>query len=165
MSLVTRPPAHGDAVAREHPRPSGLAGWSLGAVLVVLIAAGVALGVLREPVLLDPQTPEGTVQSYVQAVLDGEWNDARTHLADDLEAECTAIDFRRSWVPGSLTATLDEVRVDGDEAEVVIRLRTAAEPDPFGGRYENTEIFDLIREDTTWRLTGQPWPVYDCGGW
>jgi hypothetical protein len=132
---------------------------------VVLVAAGVALGVLREPVLLDPQTPEGTVQAYVQAVLDGEWNDARSHLADDLEAECTAIDFRRSWVPDSLTATLDDVRVDGDEAEVVVRLRTAAEPDPFGGRYESTETFDLIREGTTWRLTGQPWPVYDCGWW
>jgi hypothetical protein len=165
MSLTTRPPDHGGQPPSERPRPRRLVGWSLGAALVVLIAAGVALGVLREPVLLDPQTPEGTVQAYVQAVLDGEWNDARSHLAEDLEAECTAIDFRRSWVPDSLTATLDDVRVDGDGAEVVIRLRTAAEPDPFGGRYEATETFDLIREGTTWRLTGQPWPVYDCGWW
>jgi hypothetical protein len=101
----------------------------------------------------------------VQAVLDGEWNGARSHLTDDLGAECTAISFRHAWVPDSLTATLDDVRIDADEAEVVVRLRTAAEPDPFGGRYETTETFDLLREDTTWRITGQPWPVYDCGWW
>ena len=165
MSVTTRPPDHGGQPPRERPRSSRLVGWSLGAALVVLIAAGVAVGVLREPVLLDPQTPEGTVQAYVQAVLDGEWNEARSHLTDDLEAECTAIDFRHSWIPDSLTATLDDVRLDGDEAEVIVRLRTAAEPDPFGGGYETSETFDLIREDTTWRVTGQPWPVYDCRGW
>ncbi len=138
MSVTTRPPDHGGQPPRERPRSSRLVGWGLGAALVVLIAAG---------------------------VLDSEWNDARSHLAGDLEAECTAIDFRRSWVPDSLTAMLDDVRVDSDAAEVVVRLRTAAEPDPFGGRYESTETFDLIREGTTWRLTGQPWPVYDCGWW
>ena len=165
MSVTTRPSDHGGQPPRERPRSTRLIGWSLAAALVVLVAAGVVVGVLRDPVLLDPQTPEGTVQAYVQAVLDGDWNDARAHLADDLEAECTAVDFRRAWIPDSLTATLDDVRVDGDEAEVVVRLRTAAEPTPFGERYEATETFDLIREDTTWRLTGQPWPVYDCGWW
>ena len=165
MSVTTRPLDPGAQPPRERPRSSRLVGWSLGAALVVLIAAGVVVGVLREPVLLDPQTPEGTVQAYVQAVLDGEWNEARSHLTDDLEAECTAIDFRRSWVPDSLTATLADVRVDSDEAEVAVRLRTAAEPGPFGGRYETTETFDLIREGTTWRITGQPWPVHDCGWW
>lgn len=165
MSVTMRPPDHGGPPSRERPRPPRLARWSLAAALLVLIAAGVAVGVLRDPVLLNPQTPEGTVQVYVQAVLDGEWTEARSHLAGDLEAECTALDFRRSWVPDSLTVTLDDVRVDGDEAEVVVRLRTVAQPDPFGGQYETTETFDLTRENATWQLIGQPWPVYDCRGW
>ncbi len=165
MSLATRPPDHRPRPPREGSRASRLVGWSLGGALVVLIGAGVAVGLLREPVLLDPHTPEGTVQAYVQAVLDDEWSEARSHLAGDLEAECTAIDFRHAWIPDSLTVTLDDVRVDGDEAEVVVRLRTAAEPDPFGGGYETSETFDLIREDSVWRFTGQPWPVYDCRGW
>ena len=165
MRVTTRPPDHDGRSPHERPRSKRLVGWSLGAALVVLIAAGVAVGVMREPVLLDPHTPEGTVQAYVQAILDGEWNEARSHLTDDLEAECSISDFRRSWLPGSLAATLDDVRLHGDEAEVVVRMRTAAEPEPFGGRYETTEVFDLIREGPTWRVTGQPWPVYDCGGW
>ena len=162
---VTRPLDSSAQGPHERPRSSRLVGWILGAALVVLVAAGAAMGILRDPLLLDPQTPEGTVQAYVQAVLDGEWSDARSHLTEDLGAECTAINFRHSWVPDSLTATLDDVRIDDDEAEVLVRLRTPAEPDPFGGRYETTETFDLLREGTTWRITGQPWPVYDCGWW
>jgi hypothetical protein len=165
MNVTTRPPDHGGQPPRERPRPPRLARWSLAVALMVVIVAGVAVGVLREPVLLDPHTPEGTVQAFMRAVLDGDWNAARSHITDELKAECTAIDFRHSWIPDSLTATLDDVRIDGDEAEVVIRLRTAAGPGPFGGGYEATETFDLLREDTAWRVTGQPWPVYDCRGW
>jgi hypothetical protein len=165
MSVTTRHLDPGAQAPRERPRSGRLVGWVLAAALVVLVAAAVAVGVLREPILLDPQTPEGTVQAYVQAVLDGEWHEARSHLTDDLEAECTATHFRHSWVPDSLTATLDDVRLDDDEAEVLVRLRTTAEPTPFDGPYETTETFDLIREDTSWRITGQPWPVYDCGWW
>jgi hypothetical protein len=165
MSMTTRPFDHDAQPPHRHLHAPRLSRWILAAALVVLVTAAVAVGVLREPALLDPQSPEGTVQAYVQAVLDGDWAEARSHLGDDLDADCSAIDFRQAWVPDGLTATLDDVKVDGDEAEVAIRLRTAAEPDPFGGGYATTETFDLTREGSTWLVIGQPWPVYDCRGW
>ncbi|TDI55747.1 MAG: hypothetical protein E2O96_04660, partial [Acidobacteria bacterium] len=48
--------------------------WPLGIGLTVVALAIVAL--VREPVQLDPSTPEGTVQEYLQAISDEDYNKA-----------------------------------------------------------------------------------------
>ena len=162
MGVTTRPTARDGRAPRQ---PSRLVGWGLVLALVALVVAGVAAGVLRQPAVLDPASPDGTVQAYVQAVLDGDWDRARSHVDDGLAARCTVLDFRHSWVPDGLTAVLADVRLDDDCAEVEVRLRTTAQPGLFDTGYRTTETFDLVRTGTTWHITGQPWPVYDCRGW
>jgi hypothetical protein len=36
--------------------------------------------------------------------------------------------------------------------------------DPFGGSYSETQTFRLVKEDSGWKITGIPWPTYECGG-
>jgi hypothetical protein len=142
--------------------------WVLIGVAVAALVIGAVAGALREPAELPADSPEGVVQAYLQAVLDGDVTAARGYLAATTAERCTAGDYRQAWVPESLTATLDEVTVaDGggsDEAEVDVRLRTVAGPEPFGGGdFSSLETFVLMREDGTWQVTGEPWPVFSCG--
>lgn len=134
-------------------------------LLVGVVAIGIVLGVVREPTTFAVGTPEGTVQAYAQAVLDGRWVDARALLASDLQPRCGIADLRNAWVEQPVTLHLEDVRVADDRAEVEIRLRHVAMPDPLGMDRTSVELFDLVREAGAWRITGEPWPVYACRGW
>lgn len=147
---------------------SGPVGWVVLAALAFLVVAGVVLGALRGPASYDLDTPEGTVQAYVQAVLDGRWVDARDLLAGELRPRCGIADLRGAWVQPPLTVHLDDVEVTGDLAEVRVRLRALATPAPLDVvevDRGSIEVFDLTRASGQWRLTGEPWPIYDCRGW
>jgi hypothetical protein len=137
--------------------------WALVALVVTVVVVGAVAGTLRAPTPLDEQSPEGVVQAYLQAVLDGDHLAAVAFFSDDTARDCQASDFRNAWVPESLTATLDAVHVRGDDATVRVRLRTVAGPGPFGGDgYSSLETLTLAREDAQWRITGAPWPLLDC---
>lgn len=149
---------------RRSPWPqSRVALWSLavlaGAVLVIAAVAGT----LREPVELDPGTPEGVVQAYLEAVIAGDHDAAAAHLSADDAERCDASRFRGAYVSDSMTATLDDVQVRGERAEVRVQLREPSAPPPFGSPgMRSSESFELVAEAGTWRLTGQPWPVHWC---
>lgn len=154
---------------RRQPRdPTGiprtrLVGWLLAAGLLVVLGVGIYAAVVRAPATLDPGTPEGVVQSYLQAVFDEDYSQAREYLAPALARRCTVADFRDSWVPPSMAASLDGTREVDDGVEVDVRLRQVQGPDPLGGGgYEQTETFELIDVDGLWRITGRPWPVDVC---
>lgn len=141
----------------------------IGLVVLVLLAAvvtvGVVLGVVRGPSSVDPGTPEAAVQAYAQAVLDGRWVEARALLASDLQPRCGIADLRNAWVEQPVTLHLEDVRVTDDHAEVEVRLRHVAMPDPFGVERASIEVFELTYEAGAWRITGEPWPVYACRWW
>lgn len=135
----------------------------VGALLAVVMAVGIFAGLQRTPEHLDADTPEGIVQGYLQAVLDGDWRAAEGFLTEGLAERCTLADLTRSFVPGGMTATLDDTEVDGDLAVVRVRLLEPATPDVLGGGAEGaTEAFELQIEQDGWRITGEPWPVYAC---
>lgn len=58
--------------AGRGPSQARVAAWLVAGALAATMLIGVAAGVLRTPVALDPASPEVTVQANVQAVLDGE---------------------------------------------------------------------------------------------
>lgn len=146
----------------DHP-PRPLV-WILAGVVAAGLIVAAVLGALRDPAPLDPGTPEGVVQVYLQAVLDGDVTTARNLLSQDLAENCSVQDLRDSWVPEGVTASLGDVRHLRDEVEVEVRLRTVAGPPPFGaGGQETTEFFTLIEVAGEWRIDGATWPVHDCG--
>ena len=136
--------------------------WVLGALVAVAVVVGAVVGGLRGPAALDRDSPEGAVQGYLDAVLDRDYAEAVAYLSEQTAERCPASAFRETWVPDDLAAHLEGVQVEGDRAEVRVRLRAAADPPPFDAGFESTEAFTLVEEDGVWRLTGEPWPLYSC---
>lgn len=137
--------------------------WVLAALVAVALVVGALVGVLRPPVSLAPGSPESVVQAYLQAVIDGEYEDAVGYLSTGAAGRCPASMFRDAWIPPSLTAELDDVRPGARQADVQVRLRSAADPPPFGdGGFNSIERFTLVREGGDWRISGDPWPVFAC---
>jgi hypothetical protein len=138
--------------------------WILGGIVLLGLVVAIVLGTLRQPAPLGTDTPEGVVQAYVQYLLDSDVPAARELLSDEVADACSTVLFRQAWIPDALTVTLDEVKVTGDEGLVEVRMRTAEGPPPFGaGGYTQVEVFELERQDGDWRISAEPWPVYECG--
>jgi hypothetical protein len=138
-------------------------------VLLVIATAAVVVSVVVAVAAPGPRppasSPEGVVARYLQAVIDRD-ADAATFLSAGTAGRCDTALLRDAWIPPSLTATLDDVEVRGDEAEVVVRLRSVPAPPPFGGGgFSSIERFTLVRASAgaAWRIEGDPWPVYACG--
>ncbi|MGH2720170.1 MAG: hypothetical protein ACRDJO_01030 [Actinomycetota bacterium] len=138
-------------------------------VLLLLAAAAVVVSVVVAVAApgprLDASSPESVVARYLQAVIDRD-SDAATYLSAGTAERCATTLLRDAWIPPSLTATLDDVEVRGNEAEVVVRLRSVPAPPPFGGGFSSIERFTVVRASAgdPWRIAGDPWPVYACGG-
>lgn len=134
----------------------------LGVVAVLaIVAAVVASG--RSVPTYDAGTPEGTVQGYLQAVFDGDDQSAASYLSTT--SGCDVDDFREAYVGESARVVLRDSRIDGDEAAVEVEIVFSDAGGPFDTyEWSEDQSFDLVREDDSWRLIGQPWPLYYCQG-
>jgi len=139
-------------------RPSRVLAIVVALVVLVIVLVGV-LAANRSVSDHDLTTPEGVVQAYVAAVVDGDHDEAAGLLAED--NPCDAGDLDGSYVPELDRVVLLDAEVDGDRASVDIETVTAE--GPFGA-FDFTErhTFRLERSGTDWRITGRPWPLYEC---
>lgn len=138
--------------------------WVLGGLVAVVLVAGAVAGALRGPARLDPDSPEGAVQGYLEAVLDEDYELAAGYFSQDLARECSASDFRDAFVDESLTVTLDDVRLGDGRADVRVRFRAMAGDAPLGAPdYSYEENFTVVDEGGAWRLHEEPWPIHFCG--
>lgn len=138
-----------------------LIGIGIAVGLAVLIALALSGRGLQR---YDPDSPEAAAQAYIQALFDEDFDEARRYLSDDLQSRCRGVDLRLSGLED--TATFDEVRGDGDHAEIELRLSDSAVfPGEFPFRdYDwstDTEL-ELERIDGVWRITRAAWPVFRC---
>jgi hypothetical protein len=137
-------------VAEERKLP----GWLLpvaGALVVVLL---VVAGLLRDTPDLDPSTPEGVVQDYLEAVFAGDQEAA----AEFTEGECDP-----NLGPGvpvdGVSASLVSVE-GGDSQKTVIVKLSEPSSDPIGGLIEWEEWFNLVNHDGDWVIQQPVWPYY-----
>ena len=133
--------------------------------IVIAAIATVALIVvfsLKEPVAqLDKDTPEGTVQQYLTSVTDRDFNEAMTFLSS--KTKCTVEDFDRAYIQDSLRIGLSDTTSTENSATVKVKVEYP-NGDPFGGTYGDTQTFRLTKDGSEWKITGIPWPTYECGG-
>lgn len=127
------------------------------AVLVVLLAVVAALVSRgRDYPTLDANTPDGVVQLYVSALFDDdvatavEFVDPALGCSDPLP-EIYLSDIARVAVLKSTTS--------GDTASVELRIEEGSGLD---GTWSHREDFSLRRDQGTWLITGDPWPIYSC---
>lgn len=150
--------------------------WIWPAVMVLGVAALVAIALVRDPVELDPDTPEGTVQEYLQAISDERYEKAFELLDPEPFEGCTAAHIARHSPSEPFSATLGTSGPSGfeparpvpevpgnplpdDVAWVDVTLRFGG-GGPFGGGWESWEQFALVERDGFWWITGEPWPYF-----
>lgn len=136
--------------------------WLLPAGIGLLVVVLVAVALVREPVQLDRSTPEGTVQEYLQAIGDKDYDRALEILHPDEFEGCVAADIARSAPNDPFTASLEDAESErGDDNEVVVSVRMRfGTGGMFGSSWENWETFTLRSENGVWHITGQPWPHF-----
>jgi hypothetical protein len=149
-------PAGRDVPARG---PNRVLVLVVAAVAVIAAVAGV-LAANRAGPAYDPSTPEGTVQAYLKAVIDGDHDRAAGFLAAG--SRCSVTDLDTTILPDGVRVTLREVQVTGDTARVEVDVAL-----PSGDLFGGSETFEkhtvrLARSSGTWLLTGEPWPMVGC---
>lgn len=134
---------------------------ALGAIVVLAVVAAI-ISAGRPAARFEPGTPEATVQSYVEAALDGRADEAARWL--DPAGDCGAQDLDRAGAYG-MTATrvvLVDSTVSGETATVQVAL-VLGSGGPFdSSEYREEHTYRLTRSGGTWLLTGIPWPLYEC---
>ena len=134
-----------------------LPAWVLPGLGVLAVIALVAAGLIRETPDLDPSTPEGTVQAYLEAVFAGDTEAASRYT----EGECDPNVGGGSPTQG-VSASLVNVEGDDQFSTVIVQLSQTSE-DPFVGLSEWQEWFNLINRDGVWLIQEPAWPYYaDC---
>lgn len=124
---------------------------------LAVIAAVVAAN--RTPPGPDLATPEGVVQEYVVAALDGDQERMATFLDPALGCEAPFPWFNQPR-PASLSVV--STRERGPNATVVVEITEGGGGPLPGGSYTHRETFTLVSREGRWLIGGHPWPVYEC---
>ena len=139
-------------------------GAGIATVTVVVVSLVVAAAGGRERAY-PADTPEGTVQRYLQAVADRDATAAVAYLGQELRSRCDESYLRdrlRDPYPRDFRATLLGTRAVSDGTEVRVRISDRSGAPPFESGFEQEAFYLLQQQDGGWRITGEGWPVYTC---
>jgi hypothetical protein len=136
-------------------------------ILAVIVIAALALSAVaalvssfREEVKYSTSSPEGVVQMYLTAIIEGKNDQAASYFATD--SECDASDIDRAYVSETLRVNLVSTSIDGNSAYVKIDANSGASG-PFDDGYTESHTYRLSKESGRWLIEGIPWPLWDCG--
>ena len=131
----------------------------LVAVVAVLVIVALAVVFTRgEPELLDESTPEGVVQRYSTAVLDGDDEAAIGYLSDRARDECGTV---QNLHADDSRVTLISTDVRDDTADVRVQI-SRQESGAFGSEYSYEEDFRLVKDGGDWVIDQAPWDLAIC---
>lgn len=131
------------------------------AAIALLVLVAVAVLVFRpSPRAYPAGSPEGTVQRYSAAVLDGDERAAIDYLSAKARARC---DGSTAPYPGDIRVTLLESTVRDSTADVRVRVTVTSGDAPFGvDEYSTDAVFDLVKENGRWLIDQAPWQLTVC---
>lgn len=136
--------------------------WLLPIVALSVIIILSAIALTRKPVELDPDTPEGVLQTYLQAIADEDYGQAYDFLSTEIQADCAPADIANNVYYETFNATLGDTTELGDSTIVEASIQFGATPlDPGSDGYY--EQFFLIQEGGEWVITSDPWPFFTYG--
>lgn len=109
----------------------------------------------------DQGSPQLAVQKYLQSITAGRNDLAAQYFSK--QSTCTVDDIDRAYIDKNIQISL--VKTDLDKNVAVVHISIQSDSSLFNGSMNDQEqSIRLIREDGMWKLTGIPWPLYNCGG-
>lgn len=139
-------------------RPNVVLAVIVGLVLVLAVLAAV-ISARRATPAGDPGTPEGTVQLYLFALVEGDDDEVVALLDPDLGCRVPLPDHFMTG--GRLQLNFLNTRIRDGRAEVLVEITQYDDTSPFNTN-SHRQTFDLRPQGATWLITGSPWPVYQC---
>lgn len=139
------------------------ANFYLGVLVAVIFAIALffAISSQNSVKVLNSGTPEATIQKFLQALNDGRNVEAAALFSS--ASSCTVEDIDRAYIDKNAEVSLDKtVLNDANNAIVYVSIQRNDAPllsDPF----TEPQDFRLIKEAGSWKISGIPWPLYDCG--
>lgn len=133
----------------------------VGLLVLIAVLAGI-VSTQQSPRAFDAGTPAATVQTYLQAVLDGDAETAVAQLGPDVG--CTAEDFARGQQSEPDRAVVTRSIVREDSAQIHVDLVYAG--GVLGGDgWSDPIVFPLERSADTWLISTMVWPYFGCDEW
>lgn len=129
------------------------------AVALLLVSVSLFLNSNRDETSLSPSTPEGVVQLYLKAIIEGKHDVAASYFVST--SNCEASDIDRAYISDTLRVNLVSSEISGNSAYVKIDANESS-GDIFDSGYTQSHTYRLMRESGNWRLEGIPWPLWDC---
>lgn len=131
----------------------------VGGVALVVVIALIAVFVRSAPAQYDERTPEGVVQRYAQAVVDGDIDTALTYLVPEIADSCEEVPAGTEDVRVTLLETTERE----DSARVEVLVATVYGSGPLGtSEYEYESAFRLVKVGDDWRIRSAPWEFVVC---
>jgi hypothetical protein len=130
------------------------------AVLGLLVVTAIAVVFFRpDPALRGAGTPEGVVQRYAAAAIDGDERAATGYLREAPEP-CGEWE---SEAEENLRVSLVSTDTRGTSAEVAVSVVSFSPGGPFGSsEYETQETFQLTKAGGSWLIDTVPWRLRVC---
>ena len=138
-----------------------------GVIVLVVLAIALPRPIDREETTYPPNTPEGTVQRYIRAVIDKDVGTAHALLAEENTTACMEDDLRdrlRHSLLDRIRVTLGDVEeIDAETVTVIVRVTWIREPGLFelpDDGYSSEHEFELRRSpDGFWLIAESYWPI------
>jgi hypothetical protein len=157
------PTGTGASAGIKNATDSRRLGLVVGVVLAVAVGVAAIVTSLRPSPQLDPNTPEGTVQAFFQAVEADDWEGVRALLSARLQEDCEASELAQ-FRDDVDRAVISDVEAAGSETIVEVRASRVVIDDPLNPySYDDTFHFVLAQEDGRLAVAELPWQFY-CEG-
>ena len=145
--------------ARNAPR----LGVIIGLVVVALVVAAAVVNAVRPPEQFSRDTPEGTVQAFLLALNDEDYDGAHALLSEESRDECTPADLARDRTEAT-RIVIDDVTEAGQTVIVDLDVTVTEASDGFEPyRYETEMSFTLVREGGSLFIDELPYYIF-CSG-
>lgn len=133
-----------------------------GAIVLSLVLLGVS-ALIEDPVSLDPDTPKGVVQSFVVAIAEERWIDARSLLDAELTEACEVSDLSMARDQDISRVVIDGVsETDGSAIVEVTIVHTSLDNPINPSTWDEDVSFILSFEDGGWVIDELSWPYVPC---
>lgn len=144
-----------------------LIGVAAGVIVLVVLAIALPRLIDQEEATYPPDTPEGTVQRYLQAVSDEDTDTALALLTEENTTACMEDELhdrlRYSSLDRYRVSLGDVEEIDADTVTVTVRATRNRQPDLFelpDDRNTHEYEFELHRSsDGFWLIAESEWPI------